>query len=129
MLPQVAFGGCTPKPRKLSEDSIIMAEAMLFVAPTIVTGIRPGKICRQMMPEALWPEALAYSTYSRSLIVSVSARMTRATLIHISRAIIMMILPTLGFRNTLSSSRIRKEGIDMIISSIRISRLSSQPPK
>ena len=44
ILPQVASGGCTPKPRKLKADSVRIADATPSVAETSTGAIALGTI-------------------------------------------------------------------------------------
>ena len=65
MLPQVGISGGTPRPRKLSAASEMIAEAMENVPITTADGNRFGKIWRRMMRVCLAPSDRAASTNSR----------------------------------------------------------------
>src|SRR5215468_2174113 len=78
MPPQVAAGGGTPNPIKLSEASVRMAEASHNELITTTSEIMLGSICRVMMRNGPQPYERLASTNSRSRSVMVGARATRA---------------------------------------------------
>src|SRR6188768_2139232 len=92
MLPQVAYGGRTPKPRNDSADSVKIACATLIVAVTSTGAIAFGTMCRKMIRHSGNPSALAAVTKSRSRSARNSARTKRAVLIQLVMPITIMML-------------------------------------
>ena len=62
MLPQVGIGGWTPRPKKLSDDSRMIALPTASVAPTTIGPITLGRMCRPIMRTLPAPIARAAST-------------------------------------------------------------------
>jgi hypothetical protein len=78
MFPQLAAGGGTPRPRKLSVASASTTPAMPMAACTM-SGCRIfGRMCRVKMRKSEAPSARAASTNSFSLTASTCARTRRA---------------------------------------------------
>ena len=61
MLPQLAMGGWTPRPRNERPASIRMAVATMNVALTTNGPMTPGRIWRKMVRRAFTPTARAAS--------------------------------------------------------------------
>ena len=125
MLPQLAAGGGTPRPKKLSVASARTAPAMPMADCTI-NGCRIlGRMWREKMRKSDAPSARAASTNSRSLTASTCARTSRAYPTHppIESARIRLIMP--GPRNATkaiasrmpgkSEERVHHEGIQQDI--------------
>jgi len=74
----VGFGGGTPNPRKLSEDSEIIIPAKERVAITIIGAKTLGKIWYIIIRQSLHPAALELSTYSFSFTDNTAPRVTLA---------------------------------------------------
>ena len=51
MLPQVAVGGCTPSPRKLSAASMSITKPILRASVTMVSEKTLGMMCTRMKPQ------------------------------------------------------------------------------
>src|SRR2546427_12741326 len=79
MDPQLGLDGGTPNPRKLSVDSIRMAEATPNVAATNTGATVFGRIWRKIVRESVAPSALAAMTYSNDLVFRNSPRVSLAT--------------------------------------------------
>ncbi len=60
MLPREAIGCCTPRPKKLKEDSISIASAIFMLAATITVEIALGIICVFTIFILLLPKALEH---------------------------------------------------------------------
>src|SRR5436309_7961094 len=95
MRPQDVVGGCTPKPRNDSVDSVMMAAAMARVAFTMMGPMVLGIRWRVMIRRFDAPDARAASTNSFSLIDRIWLRTTRAMYIHPRAARIRMIVVAL----------------------------------
>ena len=67
MLPHEAAGIWTPIPRKLREDSNIIAEAIRNVMEIKIGAIALGRMYRVMITLSRWPMAFPPSTESFSL--------------------------------------------------------------
>src|SRR5207237_5749497 len=79
MEPQLAVEGGTPKPKKLSVDSIRIAEATPKVAATNTGATVFGRICRKIVRKSVAPSAFAATTYSRDFVLRNSPRVSLAT--------------------------------------------------
>ena len=77
MEPHAGSGGCTPRPRKLSDASIKMTHATRSVATTMTDENVLGKISRHIMCRSRAPTALAASTYSTFFAARTSPRTMR----------------------------------------------------
>src|SRR5947207_3050257 len=67
MDPQLGLDGGTPNPKKLSVDSIRMADATPNVAATNTGAILLGRIWRKIVRKSLAPSAWAATTYSNDI--------------------------------------------------------------
>jgi hypothetical protein len=92
MFPHVAKGGCTPKPRNESADSVRIASATPIVAETSTGATAFGTMCRKMMRRSGRPSARAATTKSCSRSERNSARTKRALPIHPVAPITIMML-------------------------------------
>src|SRR3970040_2380127 len=110
MFPHVAYGGWTPRPRKESPDSVRMAAGIPSVMATSTGGIALGRMCRQMIRNALAPMDCDQITNSRSLRDRNSARTRRATPIHPVYPITDMIVQIDGWRKARTASRGKNRG-------------------
>src|SRR5450759_442952 len=88
MLPQLGVGGLTPRPRKLSEDSRMIAPPTPRVAPTMIGAIALGKIWRKTMRRSRSPTMREATMYSSSRMDSTVPRTTRAVGIQLSKPLI-----------------------------------------
>ena len=79
MPPQVGVGGLTPTPRKLSEASSKIAEAVARLACTMTGAMQLGIRCLSMMRQGGAPMPVTAMMNSRSRTDSTWLRMTRAT--------------------------------------------------
>src|SRR5215475_9202850 len=77
--PQLAAEGGTPKPRKLSVDSMRIADATPNVAATKIGASVLGRTCRKIVLLSRAPKALAATTYSKDFALRNSPRVRRAT--------------------------------------------------
>ena len=128
MLPQVACGGCTPRPRKERPDSVRIAAGMPSVIATSTGAIALGRMWRQMMRKPLAPIDCDHSTNSRSLRARNSARTSRATPIQPVRPMTAMIVQIDGLRNASTASSRKKRGKTSIRSTSRMMVASTTPP-
>ena len=109
-LPHDVSGGCTPKPRNDSVDSVTIATAIASVAFTMIGPIEFGRMWRTMIRELDAPLARAASTNSFSLTDSTWPRTTRAMYIqprNASTAIIATLMSIVTPRNLSPTSHHR----------------------
>ena len=85
MFPQVGVGGWTPNPRKLRDDSRMMAFPTASVAPTTMGPMALGRICRVMSLRLLAPRLRAASMKVTCLMARTSPRTTLAVAIQLNR--------------------------------------------
>ncbi len=78
MLPHEGWGGCVPKPRKLSDASVRMAHDRAKLTWTMMGAEMLGRMCRATMRPEGAPTEWAASTYSISLVANTGPRATRA---------------------------------------------------
>ena len=129
MFPQLAVGGWTPSPRKLSPDSTRMAPATPSVAEMSTGASVLGRMWRSNIRQVEQPDKRATDTKSRWRRLRVSARTRRATPIHEVRPMTIMMLVRLGSRKAMTE-RIRKnEGKQSMMSTPRMIPSSTRPPK
>ena len=92
ILPQVAWGGGTPNPKKLKPASVKMAVAIPMVADTSTGAMALGIMCRNMIRRFPMPRALAAVTKSCSRNERNSARTKRVAPIQLVRPITIIML-------------------------------------
>jgi hypothetical protein len=134
MEPQLAVGGRTPKPKKLSALSAMIMRATMSVASAMMGPAMLGRMCRTRMRACDTPSARAACTYSWLLASMVLARVTRASVVHerpprmthstISGATVPSTTQT--FCSTMAMSR---NGMDSTKSTKRMVLRSNQPLK
>ena len=131
MLPQVALGGGTPKPRKERLDSVRMAPATPRVAETRTGPSALGTRCRKMTRRPDAPTPWAAWTKSRSRSDRISARTKRAVPSQLVRPMTTMMFQIDGL-STATTVRIRKkvgnESITSMRPVIRVSTPSATRP-
>src|SRR6185369_9412797 len=131
MFPQVGVTGLTPKPRKLTNASLMMLPATISDAETTI-GLRAfGRMCLKMIRRSRTPTALAASTNLRSRIDRNRLRTRRATPIQPNRPKMMTIVHTLSrapAKNFAATRMTNSSGRLSMTSTIRIRMLSMKPP-
>ncbi|SMB69836.1 Uncharacterised protein [Acinetobacter baumannii] len=128
-LPQVAVGGCTPRPRKESPASSKIALATPKVAYTTSTSTVFGSRWRRMMRLGRAPMATAADTKScsrRDRSLALTSRQTRGQL---SRPMMKMVLSSPGPMIAASASSTMMLGKVITMSTKRMMRPSVIPPK
>ncbi len=126
MLPQVAWGGGTPNPRKLSPASVSMAVAIPMVAETRTGAMAFGIMWRNIMRQLFTPRARAAVTKSCSLNDRNSARTNRVVPIQLVSPIITIMLYMLAGRSATTVKIRKKLGKQSMISTIRMIRVSME---
>src|SRR5512137_883812 len=91
ILPQVGVGGWTPNPKKLSVDSVRIADPTRSVAETMMGLAAFGKMCRHMIRKLRVPLIRAASTNSFALSDKNCPRTNRAVLVHAKMPTMKMI--------------------------------------
>ena len=128
MLPQLAVGGCTPTPKKLSALSIRMPRPTASVVATAAAGSTPGNTCRSTTRAGEAPIARAADTKSRAASDSTSARTTRAVSIQPASPTSSTSTGTLGCSTAAAIISSGNRGIASIASVMRISTSSASGP-
>ena len=82
MAPQLAVGGCTPRPRKLRDASLMMALGIPSVEVTMRVETQLGRRCLVMMRQLDPPERMQDWMYSDPLRRMTSPRTRRAVVVH-----------------------------------------------
>ena len=118
-----------PMPRKLKEDSVMIALEILVVAAIMIVGSTEGMRWRKIIFNSGTPEKSAYKTYSLSLMDMISARTSRAISIQEKKpmTIIMELKPCLK-KILMTVTRI-SQGMDWSTSTKRIRMASTIPPR
>src|SRR3954468_7054539 len=129
MRPHDVVGGCTPKPRNDSVDSVMIAAAMARVALTRMGPMVLGIRWRVMMRLLDAPDARAASTNSFSLIERIWLRTTRAMYIHPRAARMMMMVLALLPNFLMAMARMAMAGTTRKRSVVRMSSWSVQSLK
>ncbi len=129
IVPQLGVGGWTPRPRKLSDASAIIAPAMPSVAWTMTEGNAVGSTCRTTIRAERAPSARAACTYSSSRARSTCPRTRRAYPTHPITHSARMTFVRPGPRTATSAIASRMPGNAIRMSIARLIRSSTAPPK
>jgi len=128
MLPQDGVGGCTPRPRKLRDDSMSIAPPTPSTAETKTGAIALGRMCLKIIRVSRAPTALEAITKSRSLSVRNSARTRRLTPIQPVMPMIIMMFQMDGSSTAMTARMRNIVGKQSIMSTKRIRTPSTHPP-
>jgi hypothetical protein len=127
--PHDGCGGATPRPRKLSAASTRTALANVSVNCTVTAAIEFGRMWSSRILGTPAPAAMAPCTKSCDLSDSVLARIRRANSGICITPIAIIALTRLGPSTAMMASARMMAGNANIMSIVRISSESSQPPK
>src|SRR5262245_131629 len=126
--PQLAVEVGVPNPRKLSVDSIRIADATPNVAATNTGANEFGRTCLKIDLKYVAPIAHAVRTYPSDLILNKSPRVSLATVGQLVSPITSMMLNTLCGKKAATVMIRKKAGIVSIISIRREAMMSRTPP-
>ena len=127
--PQLGVGCCTPKPRKLRLDSVMIAPAKPNVAATTTGPMTLGRMWRKIMRWVGTPNATAAVTKSRLRKVRNWPRTRRVMPGQPKMPMMIMMLKILGGKTDATVMINKKVGKHMIMSVIRMITLSTVPPR
>src|SRR5215472_18503889 len=126
--PQLGVGGGTPRPRKLSAASVVIAVPMPSVASTSSGAAALGRMCPSTIRGPVSPITRAASTNSSCLSASALARTTRAKTVHCTRPTARITLPMPTSMIDTSASASSSGGNACTISTPRMMSRSLHPP-
>ena len=106
-----------------------MASATWKVALTMMVPMALGRMWRRTIRRRLPPMTRTACTYSRTRSVSVSPRMSRAGTSQETKAMTRISTVSVGWKITARTISRNSRGIDSRVSTMRIMRASTQPPK
>jgi len=121
--------GGIPAPRKLNADSTTIPQPTWSVASTTTLLKMLGRIWTAIMRRVGDPATFAKAMKSRSFTLSTCPRTRRAYWAHRSKARMATTMPKLAPMVTTNTSATRMAGNDIIMSTLRMMRASTQPPR
>ena len=128
-VPMEHCGSTMPTPTKLRNASVKMAVGMENITCVMIGPMVLGRISLKMMCPLPAPSVRLASTYSCSLILSISARAILLMPIHSVSSSATMTRPIPFFMKMASTETMTSRGMLLAISTNRCMTLSTRPPK